>query len=1043
MKKLTYLLLLLTLGQGSISAQFQSISGPKGGEVIDVVFVKDTIYTLTSASLYYSINEGDSWSLVQGSNNLPSQLTHVSIDDGIIYLGVNLRNYIFKSETFGQSWTQINDDDFYRRQSIEGFESLNDTLYIYSQNEIYISPDRGETFSVIEHLPQSLPFLLVHNRIVHFEGYHYYFTPDRKLIRTKNFSDLEVLFDLNSDYIYRLYRNESTLFLLESENSFSTLYKLENNEIVVVEENLTLANVNLSDGKPILYDGEIVYEKYSPKYSTDGWFNTKYILLQDNPNSRWRTKLVKIHKGNVYYNWGNLFYKMNLMDSSRVNITNNMAGTINQSIFKSASRIVSGSNPINYYDLLENEWNNLSDIDGRVFILNDTVLLEEIANRSRDSIYLRTNSGKVYGKLLPRGPISFNDDIIGINNLIFAAYLHDSLYISKSFGESWQSISGESGLGRLNVNSSNKFLLKARSGSTWYSTEDTINYTKYEINSNVRYVSIDENDNIYFANGGTINKYNSALDTTELISLPFNINTHFSFNTICFEHYKNAFFVGGIGEGLFVSFDEGENWKTFNEGLESMNVSSIEIDNEYVYVGTYGHIYKRPLDDLEAVSISGVVFEDINENGSKDSNEGLLKNIRVRTTLNNIIAPTNDQGQFSLITDNILDNKLEVITPLYATSSTEAVLIDTISSQVQFGLSFDKEANDVGIKILNPFVFRPGFTNQIDLYLENFSINDQILSLDLELDEKLSLINSTFAPYTLNGNSLTYDDISLLGRETKIISLIFKTDVNATIGDLVNLISTINLKNQVDVNLENNLYQLIDTIRGSFDPNDKSVQPSTSIVYNEQLSDQELLYTIRFQNTGNYPAEFVILRDTLEDNLDLNSIDVLSYSHTCEWKIKEGRVLEVVFPNINLPDSTSNKELSQGFVVFKLNLSDNLISGASIKNKASIYFDFNKPIVTETVRTNIVEPTAIKTNVQTSFTIMPNPTNDYIILKDIPFSKANFEIFDLSGNLLSKGKVNALEELKISINHLTSGQYIILLQDNLSMKMYSSSFVKI
>ena len=1029
----------------SLIAQFQDMGGPEGGQVLDVVFVNDTVYTLTSASLFYSVNDGNAWRVVPGSNDLPSQLTNVSIDKGVIYLSVNHRNVIFKSENFGQSWTQIEDDVFYSQGDIKGFESFNDTLYIYSTTDVFMSPDRGANFRVIEHLNQSFPFILVHNRILHFKNYHYYLTPNRKLVRTKDFTNPEVLFDLGSNYYYRLYRNETTLFLMEIYNANITLYKLDNEMMVVYKENLNLTNLNLSDYNPISFDGNIVYEKYSLKYSTDGWYSTNYISLQVNPNPSWSNNPIKIHNGIVYYNWGNLFSKQNLADSTRVNITNNMIGNKNSSIFKSGAKIISGTNPISYYNLPDEGWDVLDNGRGSTFFLNDNLILKYDKSKPTDSIEITTIGGQLFKKSkFPYRKVGANDDIYGINDLIFVCYLFDSLYVSDNYGESWKVIDRQDGVGRFSANySNNNILVNSGYNTTWYVSKDGVNYTVYDPDAGGAYASVDENDNIYYKKNELIYKYNKALNTAELIPLPFTIKTHYNANTICFEHYKNTLFVGGIGEGLFVSFDEGKNWDTFNEGLETKNISSIEIDDEYIYVGTYGHIYKRPLSELNAIHVFGEVFEDVNQNGIKELNENLLKNIHVRSTVNNIIKPTNELGQFSLITKDIADNKIEIIEPQYSTATNGPILISNNSNPIQLGISFDKEVNDVGIKILSPFVFRPGFNTVIDLYLENLSYNDRIIRVGLIFDDKLTLKNSSYSPYSLSGNNLSYEDIFLNGRDSKIITLIFETEVNSNIGDIISLTSYVELKNNIDIDSSNNSYNLIDTIRGSFDPNDKSVHPNADIIYDQNILNQELLYTIRFQNTGNYPAEFVILRDTFEMTLDPNSIDILSYSHPCEWQIKNGRVLEVKFANINLPDSTVSVELSQGYVTFKLKLNQNVAKGSVIANKASIYFDYNPPIVTERIITNIVEPSSIDPSIKPSFRIVPNPSFNDIILKDIPFSKAGFEIYDMAGNVVSKGIITSSDNTKININHLTTGQYIITLKSQISKEIYSSGFIKI
>ena len=75
--------------------------------------------------------------------------------------------------------------------------------------------------------------------------------------------------------------------------------------------------------------------------------------------------------------------------------------------------------------------------------------------------------------------------------------------------------------------------------------------------------------------------------------------------------------------------------------------------------------------------------------------------------------------------------------------------------------------------------------------------------------------------------------------------------------------------------------------------------------------------------------------------------------------------------------------------------------------------------------------------------IFPNPSFNDIILKDIPFSNAGFEIFDMAGNVVSKGIITTSENIKININHLTTGQYIITLKSQISKEIYSSGFIKI
>lgn len=79
-----------------------------------------------------------------------------------------------------------------------------------------------------------------------------------------------------------------------------------------------------------------------------------------------------------------------------------------------------------------------------------------------------------------------------------------------------------------------------------------------------------------------------------------------------------------------------------------------------------------------------------------------------------------------------------------------------------------------------------------------------------------------------------------------------------------------------------------------------------------------MTYTIRFQNTGNYQADFVRVTDTLSDKLDLTSLRVLATSHKYALTVKNKNVLQFEFNPIYLPDSTTNEKESHGFIKFAI-----------------------------------------------------------------------------------------------------------------------------
>jgi uncharacterized repeat protein (TIGR01451 family) len=190
-----------------------------------------------------------------------------------------------------------------------------------------------------------------------------------------------------------------------------------------------------------------------------------------------------------------------------------------------------------------------------------------------------------------------------------------------------------------------------------------------------------------------------------------------------------------------------------------------------------------------------------------------------------------------------------------------------------------------------------------------------------------------------------------------------------------------------DVTPANNTDGEYTTVVGSWDPNDKQVEPyHTGDAWNGGIiyqNDEELEYTIRFQNTGTAPAGLVVIRDTLDVNLMPESIRNIDTKHAATISIEDGNVLVVTFNNIYLPDSTTDFEASMGFVRFDINRLPNLPIGTQIENTAAIYFDFNAPIITNTpisiigTITNTINIDQTKLDVEA----MPNPFDEQVTLK--------------------------------------------------------------
>ncbi len=145
-------------------------------------------------------------------------------------------------------------------------------------------------------------------------------------------------------------------------------------------------------------------------------------------------------------------------------------------------------------------------------------------------------------------------------------------------------------------------------------------------------------------------------------------------------------------------------------------------------------------------------------------------------------------------------------------------------------------------------------------------------------------------------------------------------------------------------------------ILDSYDPNDKQVVPFGLTNQNLIEKTTELDYTIRFQNTGTIEAVNIVVLDTLSEFLDIETIRLGMVSHDYKLLIDgdaDTRILRFEFDNINLPDSNTNEPASHGFIKFKIKQKANNAIGTIIKNRAAIYFDFNSPIITNTISNKV------------------------------------------------------------------------------------------
>jgi len=281
----------------------------------------------------------------------------------------------------------------------------------------------------------------------------------------------------------------------------------------------------------------------------------------------------------------------------------------------------------------------------------------------------------------------------------------------------------------------------------------------------------------------------------------------------------------------------------------------------------------------------------------------------------------------------------------------------------------------------------------------------------------LDLVAATSAPITASG-TLTWAYTSLAPYATFIADVTLNANSPVEIpalngGDELSFSLQSNVVG--DATPEDNTFDLTQTVVNSMDPNDitclegDTVDPSTAGDF--------VHYLVRFENTGTAPAQNVVVRlNLLSSRFQITSVVPLDGNHPFSTRV-QGNTLEFLFEDIQLPfDPSQNK----GYVLFKVRTKSTLVAGDTFSNKASIYFDYNAPIFTNTATTTLQVLGASDFDFDRYFTIWPNPASNILHIKGNPEVRSA-QVYDFNGRLL----YSSLHTNDVDVTKLATGTYLL------------------
>jgi hypothetical protein len=345
-----------------------------------------------------------------------------------------------------------------------------------------------------------------------------------------------------------------------------------------------------------------------------------------------------------------------------------------------------------------------------------------------------------------------------------------------------------------------------------------------------------------------------------------------------------------------------------------------------------------------------------------------------------------------------------------------------------FCLEEPAPANDAVI-IITPWTNpRPGFPVSYNVMVYNAGNTTLNGNVTVQFDDtKLTYVSSGPA-MTVTGNTLTipYTNLAPLTSQVIVVNFTVMEPPTVVQGTVITITGNVTPLDG-DILPLNNEYICTRIATNSMDPNDITCREGLYIT--EEQADEYLHYVIRFQNTGDDEAVFIRVENILDEKFDPATFQPIGSSHDYRVEMLNNEV-KFIFEDINLP-GTDDEPNSHGFIAYRIKARSSVQLEDKFEATASIYFDFNEAIVTNTAETTIQNVAGIEEAFANAFVVYPNPASHIVNIRtnDISANAVNMSIANvlgktvMSNTLQMQGNVATLD-----ISSLNSGIYFVTIE---------------
>ena len=449
-------------------------------------------------------------------------------------------------------------------------------------------------------------------------------------------------------------------------------------------------------------------------------------------------------------------------------------------------------------------------------------------------------------------------------------------------------------------------------------------------------------------------------------------------------------------------------------------------------------------------------FLDSNSNGTQDSGENNFPFgqfiYQVNSITHNVATVT---GMYDIFESNAasiytlqysINPQLSSYFSVTPTSYTNVQIASTGGiTTYNFPITIN-QLNDLGITLIPLGSPVPGFNFQNLILYTNYGTANSSGSITFTKHPALSIV-STSDPLgtTITSSGFNYTFSNLNPSQSQYLYFTINTPILPTVslGQVLCNTASISPASGIDMISSNNSSTNCSIVVGSYDPNDIVESRGREIEFNSFTTQDYLYYTIRFENTGNGNAINININNTLDNRLDETTMEMVSSSHDYSMD-RVGTVINWNFLNIQLPPSVAQTNTGKGFIMYKIKPRPGYAIGDVIPNTASIYFDFNPAIITNTFETQFVTTLETPNFENNNFVVYPNPAKEQITIDFGTNSNTiggNYRIVNTLGQEVLNGILNSQQNIIQLSNIKGQGIYFVKIYDSSNKLMDTKKII--